>query len=219
MIKFGKALRGFGRLVWDPFDFAGAMVLFDAFESFGPVRDAYARMVSGLAPDERDHLRALTERPLDLAAMSGLPSNTLGYAYATFFDQDGLYVDAQVRAHPDLNDVFAREWLYNRFCRVHDFHHVLLGFKADIAGEMGLQAFNLSNFGEPFAALAMLSTPVTALRYGSPGYIAREVERGWKLGRELPNLFVAPFEDWYDHDMGAVRERLGVKAITTRSEP
>ena len=48
MIKFGKALRGFGRLVWDPFDFAGAMVLFDAFEAFGPVRDAYARMVSEL---------------------------------------------------------------------------------------------------------------------------------------------------------------------------
>lgn len=75
---------------------------------------------------------------------------------------------------------------------------------------MGLQAFNLRNFGEPFATLGVLSAPLTALRYGDARRMLAEMVRGWRLGATLPNLFVAPFEDWYALDLDEVRRRLGV---------
>jgi ubiquinone biosynthesis protein Coq4 len=210
MIKWRHAAEGLARLVWDPFDFFGAMILFDGFADTAPLRAAYARMLRDLSPAERDRLRALTLEPVDVPALLALPEGTLGRAYGALFQREGVTPDAQVRAHPGLAETFARDWVYLRFCRVHDFHHVLLGFDVDPQGEMGLQAFNLRNFAEPFAALAVLSAPVTAARYGGARRMARELGRGWRLGAALPNLFTAPFEAWFEEPVEAVRARLGV---------
>jgi ubiquinone biosynthesis protein Coq4 len=210
MIKWRHAARGLTRLVWDPFDFFGAMVFFDGFADTRAVRSAYARMLRDLSPAERDRLRALTLAPVDVPALLAMPEGTLGRAYGAIFQRDGVTPDAQVRAHPDLAETFARDWVYLRFCRVHDFHHVLLDFDVDPQGEMGLQAFNLRNFAEPFAALAMLSAPVTALRYGDAARMAREVKRGWALGAALPNLFTTPFEAWFEDPVEVVRARVGI---------
>jgi ubiquinone biosynthesis protein COQ4 len=215
MIKWRHAAEGLARLVWDPFDFFGAMIFFDGFADTPALRAAYARMLRDLAPEARERLRALTLEPVDVPALLALPEGTLGRAYGELFRRDGVTPDAQVRAHPGLAETFARDWVYLRFCRVHDFHHVLLGFDVDPQGEMGLQAFNLRNFGEPFAALAMLSAPVTALRYGGAARMAREVRRGWGLGAALPNLFTAPFEAWFEEPLDAVRARVGL----TRAAP
>jgi ubiquinone biosynthesis protein COQ4 len=210
MIKWRHAAEGLTRLLWDPFDFLGAMVFFDGFADTRAVRSAYERMLRDLSAAERDRLRALTLAPVDVPALLALPEGTLGRAYGGIFQKDGVTPDAQVRAHPGLAETFARDWVYLRFCRVHDFHHVLLGFDVDPQGEMGLQAFNLRNFAEPFAALAMLSAPVTAARYGDAGRMAREIKRGWRLGAALPNLFTAPFEAWFEDPLDDVRARVGL---------
>jgi ubiquinone biosynthesis protein Coq4 len=214
MIKWRHVGEGLARLVWDPFDFLGAMILFDGFADTAPLRAAYARMLRELSPGERARLRDLTLAPVDIPALVALPEGTLGRAYGRLFEHGDVTPDAQVRAHPALADTFARDWVYLRFCRVHDFHHVLLDFGLDAQGEMGLQAFNLRNFAEPFAALAMLSAPVTALRYGDAARMTRELRRGWQLGAALPNLFTAPFEDWFEHPLAAVRARLGIVAAS-----
>lgn len=210
MIKLRYAMEGLGRLVRDPFDFFGAMIFFDGFADTAAVRGAYARMVAELTSAEREHLRELTLREVDVPALCAMPEGTLGRRYGELFRRDNVTPDAQVRAHAGLGDTFARNWVYLRFCRAHDFHHVLLGFDVDPQGEMGLQAFNLRNFGEPFAFLAMCSAPVTALRYGDGRRMLSEMARGWRLGASLPNLFVTPFEDWFADDLDVVRRRVGV---------
>lgn len=209
MFRLGGALRGAARLVYDPFDFGGAMLIFHAFAETRLLRSAYARILKDLTPAERVHLEMLTRREVDVEALSRLPANTLGHALGTLF-RTGAEPDAQLSELPELAETFEHHWEYLRFCRVHDFHHVLLDFAIDAHGEMGLQAFNLRNFGEPFGALAMLSAPVTALRYGDPARLAREIARGWRTAAAVPNLFVVPFEEWYEDDLDEVRRRVGL---------
>ena len=40
MIKWHHVGEGLARLVWDPFDFFGAMILFDGFAETAPLRAA-----------------------------------------------------------------------------------------------------------------------------------------------------------------------------------
>ena len=80
MIKWRHAAEGLTRLLWDPFDFFGAMVFFDAFADTPALRAAYERMLRDLTPEARAQLRALTLEPVDVPALLALPEGTLGRA-------------------------------------------------------------------------------------------------------------------------------------------
>lgn len=78
MIEWRHAAEGLTRLLWDPFDFLGAMVFFDGFADTRAVRAAYARMLRDLSAAERDRLRALTLAPLDVPRSSRCPRGRWG---------------------------------------------------------------------------------------------------------------------------------------------
>ena len=208
--KLAQALTATVELLRDPADFASGVRLFDSVADTRLLRCFYARMLSDLSNEERERLREHTARPVDLAVYARMAPGTLGRAYATYFEVTGFSPESQKIAHPPIAEAFARDWIYERFVRVHDFHHVLLDFSTDVWGEVGLQAFNLVNFGEPFGALATLGSPLVAWHYGDPARFAREIARGVRLGVQLPNLFAAPFEDWATEDLSDLRRRLGV---------
>jgi hypothetical protein len=75
---------------------------------------------------------------------------------------------------------------------------------------MGLQVFNLRNYQEPFGALALASLPYAALVRGDAPGMIREMVRGWRLGRDLPNLFLSPIEELLALDLDEARARLGI---------
>ena len=207
-IKLAQALTATMRLLRDPADFASGVRLFDSVADTRLLRGIYARMLANLSNDERERLREHTARPVDLAAYARMAPGTLGRAYASFFDATGLRPDSQRVVHPPVAETFARDWVYERFVRVHDFHHVLLGFSTDVWGEVGLQAFNFANFGEPFGAMATLGSPLVAWHSGDPMRFSREIAKGLRLGAQLPNLFAAPFEEWATEDLDGLRRRL-----------
>ncbi len=209
-IKMRLAARALVDLVRDPMDFRGAMLISDALVASRTMHGFYARMLRGLTQAEIDHLRELTHRPVDRPALSKLPVGSFGRGLADFFDRHGLTSDAQIEAHPGMAKVFQEDWLLLRFVRTHDMHHVLAGFRPDVPGEMGLQAFNLVNFGEPYALLAMLAVPRVIAVHGNARETLHQVVRGISLARAAPNLFAAPLEDWYERDLGELRRELGL---------
>ncbi len=210
-VKYRQAAQAALELVRDPYDFPPAVRLAEAVADAWIIKTLYHRMVGALSYAEREHLRELTRRPIDLPALRELPPETFGKTYADFLDRHGLSPTAQVDAWPPIAEVFARDWIALRFARIHDMHHALLGFGADPHGEMGLQVFNLRNFREPFATLALASLPVTLFRYGDTPRMVREIRRGWGLGASTANLFHVPFEDLFAEDVEALRRRLGIE--------
>jgi ubiquinone biosynthesis protein COQ4 len=210
-IRYRQLIVAVYELLKDPFDFPAAVRLCDAVADTWLLKTAYGRMVAELSDDERERLRALTLRPIDLDALRALPPNTFGHHYATFFERRALSPTAQTEAWPEVAKIFENDWIMHRFQRTHDMHHVLLDFGVDAHGEMGLQMFNLRNFHEPFGALAMASFPLTAALYGDPARMLREIEKGYRVGGAAKNLICAPLEEHFERDIDELRAELGIR--------
>lgn len=205
-----QAARAAFDLVVDPMNYNAAMRFGEALHDWPVMRRVYERMIAGTTAAERDHLRELTLRPVDLDALERLPANTFGHAVARFMRENALNAQAQIASYPPMADALERDWILRRFARAHDFHHVLADFEVDPAAEIGLQVFDSANFGEPYGVLALLSVPVVIARYGHPRRTLSEVWRGIRLGRGAHNLMTAPLEDRFAEDLGEVRRSLGL---------
>lgn len=208
-LKLGPLVRSLRRLVVDPMDFPATMVFIDATMD-AALPWLRQRMLAGLDGPATRRLQALTDRPLELAALARLPANTLGHALAAFMRRYRLRQDAQAAAFPPLAAGLEREWILRRFGRVHDIHHVLLGLGTDAPAELALQFFNLRNFREPYAVFAVLAAPAVLLRYGEVRRTLRAIGGAWRLAGRAVNLFQVPFEELLAEDLGALRGALGL---------
>src|SRR5262249_51768425 len=148
-----QAARAAVDLVVDPMNYNAAMRFGDALADWPVMRWLYARMLDGISPAEREHLRELTGRPIDLEALTRLPENTFGHAVSRFMRDNALNASAQIASYPPIAEAIERDWILKRFARSHDLHHVLTDFAVDPAAEIGLQIFDAVNFRQPYALL------------------------------------------------------------------
>jgi len=210
-LLLGQASRSFLELLRDPFDYAAQLRFAEAVSRTDFMRAMHARMVRGIPREEQDHLRALTDAPLDRERLRRAPPRTFGHQYVQFLDEHRLDPESAIKHHPPLIPLFDEMWILRRFIKVHDMHHVLAGFLPDVPGEMGLLVFDLLNFNEPYGVIGVLSYPLVVRRYGQPVEIAREMWRGFRLSRQLENLFRFPYEELYDEDIDDVRRLVGCR--------
>jgi ubiquinone biosynthesis protein Coq4 len=210
-MKIRQALRSGARLMWEPLAFRPAVMFAEAVADTGILRASYERLASRLDPAVASHLAELQARPLDARALAASRPGSFGWAFGHFIVDNGLSVTAQVDIAPDLRRAFAECWPMARFVRVHDFHHTLLGVRADPVSEAGLQVFNGFNFHEPFGLASLVAFPIVARAYGVRA-TAAAYRRGAQLGRACPNLLWHPYEEWFDDDLATVRARVGIPA-------
>jgi ubiquinone biosynthesis protein Coq4 len=207
----GKLSQGIGaalRLFREPKDFPSAIRLSDAMASSRLMQRSYARMLEGLSPGEVAHLRELTLQPVDPPALLALPEGSFGHEYARFIERAGLDLDAYAGVFPPYRQTWDEHWPLRRFAKVHDMHHFLLGFPLDFQSEIGLQAFNLRNFGEPHSLLSLGAVPLVLAKYGEARRTLALLRRGWTLAGQARNLYTAPLEDLFPLALGEVRARL-----------
>jgi ubiquinone biosynthesis protein COQ4 len=209
MLKVRQAIWAGLRLARDPFEFQSLNAMVDAVSLSWPVQAWYRRLVAGVPREKLDHLRALTRRPIDFEALARMPENTFGYRYAKFFDEHGIKTQGHIESVPELMETFAQDWVTHRLFKIHDILHCIAGFGADVPAEMGLQMFDFVNLREPYGLLAVLAYPYMVAHYGQPVQMAREIARGYTLGRRAGNLFFAPFEEMWAMDYDDARKLLG----------
>ncbi len=211
-IKLRQALGTLPDLFRDPYDLSRVVELYDALSTWAPIELAYDAMVRGLDATERAALAALTTEPLDIDALTALPSGTLGRGYIDFLEDHDLAPDYWIQAYPASVATTERNWVMHRFAKTHDFHHVVLGASASLPDEIGLQVFNFLNFGEPYGFASVGALPFVMLRYPAWKATLRAV---WRLGRVAPrmdNLFLFPWEHHYATPVTALRARFGMPA-------
>lgn len=209
MLKVRQAIQASLALARDPFEFQSLNSMVDAVSLWWPVQAWYRRLIKDVPRERLDHLRALTRQPIDFDALYALPENTLGHRYAKFFRDYGIKTQGHVESVPILTETFAKDWVTHRFFKIHDILHAVVGFGADFPGEMGLQMFDFVNLREPYGLLAVLAYPYMVMHYGEPVRTAREIARGFALGRKANNLFFTPFEEMWEMDYDEARKLLG----------
>lgn len=161
-------------------------------------------------PEVRDQLKGLRGYypELDLAAMRELPNGTLGREYVRFLDAQGIepfVFSDQVKAR------FANRPFAVRYTVTHDFHHVLAGFDAGLAGEAGVVAFTVGQGS--FSGKWLLTLQRCIYAVFSPSQI-REVSNnmkvGYRMGRQAKLLLGERLEEQLHRPLADVRKDLGI---------
>lgn len=175
-----------------------------------PVVDHFKKTESGRV--------AFATRPrvgkIDMQALLALPEGTLGRAYAEHMTALGL--DPNFFPQYDIVDdlSYAKMHLYE----THDIWHVVSGFKTDVPGELGLQAFYAAQFPQGplppvLIAAGMLNTVFKNAQENESRLDA--LARGWFLGKQAKQLFGVRWGEMWERPIAEVRQDLGLAAPET----
>ncbi len=209
-IKPLQVLRALPPLIRDPYDIPAILDVFDGTADLPPIRRAYERMVAGLSEEEQQRLEELTDRVHDLEALDRMEPGTFGRAYADFMSSHGYDQEYYLNLSPGSVEAFQKHWTMRRFARTHDFHHTMLGLSGSLADEIGLQVFNLINFGEPWGAATIALLPYMVARWGDTRRIVDRLRRCVSAGRKMESLFLFPWEEHLETSIVELRARFGV---------
>lgn len=167
------------------------------------VADFASHPVGAAALRERHRLGRL-----DLAALRALPETTLGGAYARFLDRHGISPDALPRL-PATSDI---DYIIAHYYETHDLWHVLAGFGADPAGELGVQAFLLAQSRSYLPLFVIAAVLMNTALYGYEDRIRRldAISRGWTLGRTSARIAGVDWRPHLTRPLADVRRDVGL---------
>ncbi|MBX3225856.1 MAG: hypothetical protein KIT84_30235 [Labilithrix sp.] len=206
-LRAAKAIYSLAQLVRDPNKLGQVFEMADALAE--PAR--LAEMVERLAKDPAK-AAAMDERHrfrIDLPALRRLPEGTLGRVFAEHM----IAEDLDPAALPDLEVTdrgsFFRAHLYD----THDIWHAVTGFRTDVFGEIGLQAFYLAQIGGPLPSLLLavgfLRVALYEVEMGPK--LMESVARGWRMGTEAQSFFGVHWDELWHLPMAEVRRRLAIE--------
>ncbi len=213
--RWSRALRALGRVLADP-EQTDQVLVFSTYANAGTMPGRIHRFLDH--PTGRrlyEEHRTIDARSIDLAALGELPAGTLGRAYAEFLSSRGFTPDVFEGTPDDIHDP-AMAYVIQRMRQTHDLWHVVTGYDTDPASEVALQAFTYGQLGAPSSGiLAVLGT----LRGMSMRpTLARDVLRGYWLGRRAHKLAIFPWEDHWSTPLADVRSLLGLPVDTSATE-
>ncbi len=157
--------------------------------------------------------RAFASRPrvgtIDLRALARLPEGTLGHEFAAHMLRAGLDPSALPTFEANDDHGYLRAHLYE----THDIWHAVTGFRTDVAGELGLQAFYLAQIPSRLSSAILAGGFINTLAYAFPDRDARmrQIVRGWILGKRAKNFFGVEWASLWTTPLDEVRAGLGVE--------
>ncbi len=157
-----------------------------------------------------------------MAELAACPDGSLGNAFHrqivdNDFDLEVLDRDALglVDLPPPL------DYLNVRILQCHDLWHIVGGYHTTALHEVGISAFQLSQFGHNYSAqfLAFIIAKA-AIRRPEGLALLMEITMGaWRHGRRTPPLLGVRWQEIWDEPIDRVRERLGVAAYVSPVPP
>ncbi|KAG5947273.1 Ubiquinone biosynthesis protein [Claviceps monticola] len=150
----------------------------------------------------------ITSQSLSLDHLRSLPEYTLGHAYVSWLDREGVSPDT--RSPTRYIDDEECAYVMQRYRECHDFYHALTGLPIVREGEVALKAFEWANTGLPMPGLSMLAAatmkPQERRRFWSI-YLPWALRNGSR-SKPIINLF---WEEMLDRRADELRGELGIE--------
>jgi len=148
----------------------------------------------------------------DMDALRAMEPGTLGRAFASHIDDNGLDVDklresAFIEAH--ARDGEDQGYLAERGFQLHDLFHVLTGYDTSPLGEVGVVSFTAAQTMSPYPTFIMTTRPLQMALY-QPAllpFVMDAVAEGWTRGRQADPLMAVRWEDHWDEPLDELRAR------------
>jgi ubiquinone biosynthesis protein COQ4 len=146
--------------------------------------------------------------PQDLGRLAALPEGSLGHAYAREMIRLGYDPNLHAGMEPESDAVYVEL----RLSQTHDLWHVITGFETSVNGEIGLQAFHLTQFPYPLASVltaqALLST--TIFEAGNLSALVQAIHTGLQMGQRARPLFAQRWEEDWEKPLAQWRQELNL---------
>ena len=155
----------------------------------------------------RDRPR-ITSQTVPMTKLRALPESSVGRAYVSWLDREGVSPDTRSSVQYIDNEECA--YVMQRYRESHDFYHALTGLPVFVEGEVALKAFEFANTLLPMTGLSLFATtrmtPLERTRFWST-YFPWAVSNG--LGsKDIINVY---WEEELERDVENLRNELGIK--------
>jgi ubiquinone biosynthesis protein COQ4 len=161
--------------------------------------------------------RIITERytppPVDIDALFALPPDSLGHIYAAYIKKSNF--DPNFYRKIEVNDDIS--YMLFRLRQTHDIWHIVAGFNTDVAGELGLKAFELAQTHRTMS-LILLAGGLLSTLSKSPADLDNVLEciaLGYRSGTKAQPLLAQKWEEQWSKPLSNWREELGIEATKT----
>jgi ubiquinone biosynthesis protein Coq4 len=180
-------------------------------------------LADGLDPKDNPNVQAMLDLPavrrglagplptprIDLPRLRTLPDGTLGREVARFFDSQGYDPEGLYHTQGAAKTEFDR--FKRHMERTHDIWHVVTGFRTDVPGELGLQAFSLAQVGSTLAFVLMAAGMLHMMIDSRDGTaMMDQVAHGWRLGKSARPFFGVDWEALFSRPLTEVQAELGI---------
>ncbi len=206
-LHLARAASALITLVRDPSRLEKVFELRDAVAS----KEALAFLADHFDRDELGR-EALRTRPrlgaIDLARLASFPDGSLAREFALHMRRAGL----DPAAIPTLPSPDRLSFVSAHLYETHDVWHVVTGFGVDVAGELGLQAFQVGQFPARLSMVILAGGIMNTTLYAVDDRARRfeAIARGWDLGRDAKPFFGVRWGELWGEPLVEVRERLGI---------
>ncbi|KAG6038717.1 Ubiquinone biosynthesis protein [Claviceps citrina] len=154
----------------------------------------------------RPRISSQTLPPLD--QLRALPAHTLGAAYVSWLDREGVSPDTRARTRYIDDEECA--YVMQRYRECHDFYHAVTGLPVVREGEVALKALEWANTRLPMPGLSILAA--ATLR-------PRERQRLWSIylpwalrnGSRCRELICVFWEELLERDVDELRAELRIE--------
>lgn len=146
---------------------------------------------------------------LDLDSLLALPTDSIGYAYATYIKESNF--DPNFYRNIEVQDDISYVML--RLRQTHDIWHIVGGFGTDVAGELGLKSFELAQTHRTMS-LILLTGGLLSTLTKSPADLDRMLEcvaLGYRSGAKAKPLLAQKWEQQWSKSLADWRKELGVE--------
>jgi ubiquinone biosynthesis protein Coq4 len=154
-----------------------------------------------------------TPPKVDIEALLKLPEDSIGHTYASYIKESGFDPNfyRQLKVEDDVSYVLLR------MRQTHDIWHIVAGFTTDVAGELGLKAFELAQTRRTMAAVLLAGGLLSTL-FKSPenlDYLLDRIAVGYRMGAKAKPFLAQKWEDNWEQPLATWRDELGVEITPT----
>lgn len=145
---------------------------------------------------------------MSLGQLRTLPPTSVGRAYATWLDREGVSPDTRDKVRYIDDEECA--YVMQRYRECHDFYHALTGLPVVVEGEVALKAFEFANTLLPMTGLSLFAVArlkkQERTRFWST-YLPWALSNGLR-SEEIINVY---WEEELEADVDELRLRLGIE--------
>ena len=155
----------------------------------------------------RDRPR-ITSKAMSVAKLRTLPQSSVGCAYVSWLDREGVSPDT--RSSVRYIDDEECAYVMQRYRESHDFYHALTGLPVFVEGEVALKAFEFTNTLLPMTGLSLFAitrmTPSERTRFWNT-YFPWAISNGLR-SKDIINVY---WEEELERDVDDLRRELGIE--------